>query len=136
MKTLKKLDIVIIISMVIISFIPYFIFSKMLKKEYSSTYANIKLDGKIYDNIPLSSFKGEKEIRIDSEDGSDYNIIKIKDNQINIEDASCKDSLCIKQGSISKVGQTIVCLPHKLIIEIKGEESNSSSDEDDIILSH
>lgn len=133
MKLFKKLDIIIIISLVIISFIPYFIFSKMLKKEYSSTYANIKLNGKTYDNIPLSSFKGEKEIEIKNDHG--HNIIKIKDNEISIIEADCDDSLCIKQGSITKVGQTLVCLPHKLIIEIKGDESTSSNNED-IILSH
>ena len=47
--------------------------------------------------------------------------------------ANCNDALCVKQGNISKVGQTIICLPHKLIIEIKGDELDSK---DDLILSH
>ena len=60
------------------------------------------------------------------------NKILIRDNTVKIIDADCKDELCIKQGEISKVSQTLVCLPHELIIEIKGDESN----DDDIILSH
>ena len=40
---------------------------------------------------------------------------------------------CIKQGSISKIGKTLICLLNELIIEIKGDEYDSS---DDLILSH
>ena len=57
----------------------------------------------------------------------------INGNEIKIVDADCKDELCIKQGSISKIGKTLICLPNELIIEIKGDEYDSS---DDLILSH
>lgn len=133
MKVFRKLDIIIIISLVVLSFTPNIIFAKTLKN-YTSTYANIKMDGKIYDNVPLSSFKGEKELKLESNDGS--NTIKVTNNKIKILHADCKDSLCIKQGEISKVGQTLVCLPNKLIIEIKGDVSTNSLDDEDIILSH
>ena len=131
MSALKKLDIIIIVFLLILSFTPHLIFSKMLSKNYSSTYANIKTSGKVYDNIELSSFKGEKTIVISTEHGN--NTIFIKDNTIKIIEADCKDSLCIKQGVISKVGETLVCLPNELVIEIKGDESDSSND---LILSH
>lgn len=130
MKIFKKLDIVIIILLIILSFTPHFILGSKLYKNYSSTYVSIKVSGKLYDNIPLSSFKGEKIIDINTSKGS--NKILIRNNTIKIIDADCKDELCIKQGEISKVSQTLVCLPHELIIEIKGDESN----DDDIILSH
>lgn len=131
MNTLKKLDIVIIVFLLILSFTPHLIFSTTLSKDYSSTYANVKISGKVYDSIQLSSFKGEKTMVIPTEHGS--NTILIKDNTIKIIEADCKDSLCIKQGAMSKVGETIVCLPNELIIEIKGDESDSSND---LILSH
>lgn len=131
MKTLKKLDIVIIFSLFILSFIPNIIFAKNLLKDYKSTYANITVDGKFYKNIPLSSFSGEKTITIKTKHGN--NTILVKDGTIKMISAECNDSLCVKQGSIHKVGQNIICLPHELIIEIKGDESDSS---DDMILSH
>ncbi|GAA0068675.1 NusG domain II-containing protein [Clostridium sardiniense] len=131
MKIFKKLDIIIILFLIILSFVPYLIFAKTLSKDYSSTYANIKISGDVYDNIPLSSFKGEKTLVVKTNHGN--NTISIKDNTIKIIEADCRDDLCIKQGVISKVGQTIVCLPNELIIEIKGDESNSDSD---TILSH
>lgn len=131
MKIFKKLDIIIILFLIILSFVPYLIFAKTLSKDYSSTYANIKVSGDVYDNIPLSFFKGEKTLVVKTNHGN--NTISIKDNTIKIIEADCRDDLCIKQGVISKVGQTIVCLPNELIIEIKGDESNSDSD---TILSH
>lgn len=133
MKIFKKLDIIIILSLIAISFIPYLIFAKKLSQNYNSTYANIKINGRLYDNIPLSSFKGEKTIVIGEKGHS--NTILIKDNTIQIIDADCPDKLCINQGTISKVHDTLVCLPHKLVIEIKGEESTADSN-DDLILSH
>ena len=48
-------------------------------------------------------------------------------------EADCHDSLCIYQGKISKVGQSLVCLPNKVMVEIKGKIEEN---EDDIILSH
>lgn len=131
MKTLKKLDIVIIILLFILSFTPNIIFSKTIYNSNKLVYASIKVDGKLYDNIPLSTNKGEKKLNIKSSSGN--NSILIRDNNIKVISADCKDDLCVKQGEISKVGESIICLPHKLIIEIKGDEKDSSSD---MILSH
>lgn len=131
MKTFKKLDFVIIVFLIILSFVPHFVFAKVLNKNYTSTYASIKVSGKLYKNINLSSFKGEETLVIPTSHGN--NTILISDNTIQISDADCNDRLCIKQGNISKVGESIICLPHELIIEIKGDESDSS---DDMILSH
>lgn len=131
MKLLKKCDILLIIFLIILSFLPYFIFLKYINKNYNSTYAEIKVEGKLYKNIPLSSHSGENSFIIESSKGK--NKIIIKDNSIAIEEADCLDSLCIKQGFISKVGENVICLPHKVVIEIKGEVSDNS---DDTILSH
>ena len=73
----------------------------------------------------------EKRLSISTDHGN--NTIIINGNEIKIVDADCKDKLCIKQGSISKIGKTLICLPNELIIEIKGDEYDSS---DDFILSH
>lgn len=126
----KKWDIIIIIFLIIISFLPEVIFGIFLKKDYNRTYAVVTVNGKFYKNIPLSEHTGESTFTIKENNG--YNEILVKDNFIGIKDADCSDSICIDEGFISKPGETIVCLPHKVLIEIKGEYV----DEDDIILSH
>lgn len=57
-----------------------------------------------------------------------YNLIEIKDGYIHVERSNCSNQVCVNTGKISKVNEIIVCIPHKLIIEIKG-----SSKEFDII---
>lgn len=131
MKTLKKLDVVIIVFLLLLSFTPNLIFSINNSNDYDSTYAIIKLSGEIYDTINLSSDNSSNEIVIESKYGN--NTIAIQGDTIQIKEADCHDELCIKQGSVSKVGESVICLPHELIIEIKGDVSDSDSD---MLLSH
>ena len=55
---------------------------------------------------------------IETERGS--NLLVVKDGKADMEEADCPDRLCVKQKPISKNGETIVCLPHRLVVEIKG----------------
>ena len=130
MKIFKKMDIVIIVVLIISSFIPYFIYSSVASKNNKDLYATIKVNGNVHNTIDLPATSEEKFI-IQTENGT--NTILVNNNEINIVHADCKDKLCVKQGSISKIGKTLICLPNKLIIEIKGDEYDSS---DDLILSH
>ena len=131
MKIFKKLDLVIIVGLITLSFTPHLILAKAIYKNYNSTYASIKISGNFYKNIPLSNYNGEQTLIIETPNGN--NSLYIKNNSIEIKNADCHDELCVKQGSISKVGQSIICLPHELVIEVKGDSDSSS---DDLILSH
>lgn len=131
MRIIKKMDIVIIAVLLILSFTPHLIFFKTSQKGSKNNYAIIQVDGKIHKKIDLSNVKNNEEVNLNLPNGK--NTLLIKNNSIQMKSANCNDALCVKQGNISKVGQTIICLPHKLIIEIKGDELDSK---DDLILSH
>lgn len=131
MRIIKKMDIVIIVLLLIISFTPHLIFFKTSQKGSKNNYAIIQVDGKIHEKIDLSNVKKSEKVNLNLPNGK--NTLLIKNNSIQMDSANCNDALCVKQGNISKVGQTIICLPHKLIIEIKGDELDSK---DDLILSH
>lgn len=131
MRIIKKMDIVIIAVLLIISFTPHLIFFKTSQKSSKNNYAIIQVDGKIHKKIDLSNVKKSEKVNLNLPNGK--NTLLIKNNSIQMKSANCNDALCVKQGNISKVGQTIICLPHKLIIEIKGDELDSK---DDLILSH
>ena len=47
------------------------------------------------------------------------NTVVIKDGEVYMENATCKNQVCVNTGKISKKGESIVCLPNKVIIEIK-----------------
>lgn len=46
------------------------------------------------------------------------NKLVIKDGKAYIEEASCPDKQCMKQGKISKPGEMLVCLPNRVVIKI------------------
>ena len=65
------------------------------------------------------SESGETEKTEDEEAG---NVLVIENGAVHMESASCPDKLCVKQGTKSKVGETIVCLPHKLVVTVISAE--------------
>lgn len=122
----KKWDIILIALLVCLSFVPVLISGVMMNREYKETYAEITIDGKLYKKIPLSEHKGEEEFTVKTKNG--YNLIKIKDQSVAIIDADCPDKICERPGFISKPGQSLVCLPHKLMVEVRGYD-NKNGDE-------
>ena len=47
------------------------------------------------------------------------NTVEIKDGKADVTKASCKNQICVKHRKIEKKGESIVCLPNKVIVEIK-----------------
>ena len=47
---------------------------------------------------------------------------EIKDGKVTMKEADCKDQICADHKAIEKSGETIVCLPHKVVIEIRSED--------------
>lgn len=122
---MKKLDFIIIISFIIISLFFGIIFIYSSNKKYSAIYAEISIDGILYKTIKLNSNTNEV-IPVENKYGR--NIIYIHDGKVKMTEADCPDKVCLKSGYIEKPGQTIVCLPHRLVIEIKGENKAETDD--------
>ena len=49
----------------------------------------------------------------------DGNTVVIKDGESFMSDAECKNQVCVNSGKISKKGESIVCLPNKVTVEIE-----------------
>lgn len=47
------------------------------------------------------------------------NTLIIEDGYAYMKYADCKNQICVNTGKISKKGETIVCLPNKVTVEIK-----------------
>ena len=45
-----------------------------------------------------------------------------------MKDANCPDKICEGHNKISYKGETIVCLPHKVVIEIVADEATYELD--------
>ena len=42
----------------------------------------------------------------------------IKNDEVYMEKANCKDLICVKHKPISKNGESIICLPNQVYIEV------------------
>ncbi len=71
----------------------------------------------------------DREVVITTGDNDEFkNVMVIRDGKVSVSEANCPDSICVKTRAASKAGETIVCLPHKLVIEVAAAPSDSDLD--------
>ena len=112
---MKKADMVLVAVILGIAAISLFM-GKAIKKDGNSVV--VSLDGA---KVAEYSLDEDATYEISGFDGG-YNTLVIKDGVAYLTEADCPDKLCVKQGKIKKAGETIVCLPHKVVIEVVGKE--------------
>lgn len=124
--TMTKGDKILIVCIVLISVISLgFVKSNLIK--YNDKYISVQVNGEEYKKIYFDNSIIGKTIPIETRFG--YNLIEIGDGEVRVIEASCPDKLDVLQGPISKPGEIIVCLPNRLIVEIKGvQDSNDNID--------
>ncbi len=114
-KRVKLGDAVVILILIMISFVPcYFLLSP--KRESSNIIAIIKVNNHEVKRLPLSEdvvWKYQKDNKL--------NVIQVKNQRIRMIDANCQDQVCVKEGWKSKSEDTIVCLPHRFLVELRVE---------------
>lgn len=61
------------------------------------------------------------EIRT-GENGEELNILVIRDGEAFMESATCPDGICASHKPISRNGESIVCLPHQVVVTVVTED--------------
>ncbi|HCW72746.1 MAG TPA: hypothetical protein DHM90_01940 [Clostridiaceae bacterium] len=115
----KKWDVIIIGLFVVASFIPALIFTLNARADSGGYYVEIKVEGELYDTVQLTGHTGRDEVRIETDLG--VNIVEFIDEKVGMYEADCPDKICYSPEYISRPGETIVCLPNRVVIEVKGE---------------
>ena len=119
LKLTKKKDLILTAVIIVIAIVMYIIMNQM-----QSDNGEIV---KIYGTYSLTK---NQEIEIKTDKGK--NIVWIHDNCVEMKEADCPDKYCVKQGKITKTRQNIVCLPHKIVVEIAVSD-NTKGNEADVI---
>ena len=114
----------------------------MKKKDFLLILCVIVLAGGVFlwNNLIKGETGGSAVVYVDGEKDASYNLnedgeylieteyrknlLLIKGGMVDMAEADCPDGLCVKQHKIDKTGQTIVCLPHRVVIEIEGGQTN------------
>ena len=84
----------------------------------------VSVDGKEIATYPLNVDRVE-DIRT-GEDG--INRLVIKDGKAYVETASCPDGICAAHKPIHREGESIVCLPNKVVITVKTADTATEPD--------
>lgn len=114
---MKKKEIIIIIILLAISLggIALFYFVNATDQALS---VRVTSQGEVVTILPLSEDHTETFT-----DVSGYNTLVISNGSAKMAEADCPDHICVKTYPISSPGETIVCLPHKLVVEVITGES-------------
>lgn len=90
-----------------------FLFTKFQQQKTAFT-VTVSVDGTTLAEYRLSD---EIDTWIDGYQGGKNHLV-IHDGHAQIEEADCPDKLCVKQGAVSESGQSVVCLPNRVVVAI------------------
>ena len=122
-KNKRKNDVILAALILIIAAAGIFLLN-YLKTE--GAYAVVKIDGIENGRYSLSQ---NTEVKILTGENNEFsNTLVIENNKAFIKDANCPDKICEGHNPISYKGETIVCLPHKVVIEIISDETTDDLD--------
>lgn len=104
-------DVLVIVFFLVVSLLLFLLIGK--RKEGSEV--RVMVEGK---EIGVYSLSRDGEFSLNG----GTNTLIIKDGKAYMADADCPDKLCVRQGKIHRNGETITCLPNKLIVTVIDEE--------------
>ena len=114
-KTAYKNDIKLVIVVVILA-VAGFIFMNMRKSE-PADQVEISVNGEVVETYEL------KEDRVVTINGG-TNVLHIEGGKAFMSEADCPDQVCVKHKPISKNNENIICLPNKVVVNIKSTEKS------------
>ena len=94
-----------------------------LPKTENGNTMKVTVDGEVYGTYSLAENHGT-------------DVLVIENGSAHMEEADCPDGYCKRQGTISRVNETIVYLPHKLVAEVEsdGSTTDDADDAPDVIV--
>ncbi len=59
-----------------------------------------------------------------------YNLLHIVNGTVTMEAADCKDQICVRHRPIAANRENIICLPHRMVVEITGNSGREDNAEE------
>lgn len=91
-----------------------------LARRTSGRVAEVVQDGKVLYAIDLDRVTQPYAFAVEWPEGGS-NTIRVKPGDIRVEAADCPDRICVEQGWLEDRAAPIVCLPHRLVVRLRGE---------------
>ncbi len=106
---MKKMDFILVLTVVILAIGGFLLYNLLGQREAGLVV--VEVDGDVFGEYKLHE---NQEVLI-----NDTNVLIIENGEASMYEADCPDQICVEHVSISKNGETIVCLPNKVVVTIK-----------------
>lgn len=110
---IKRKEIIYIAVIALFSILGIFVY-KQWNQSAQRLYVVVTAQGKEVVNTPLDTDFTQTII---TDEGT--NTLVVTDGHAHMESADCANQVCVHSAAIDSPGETIACLPHHLIVEIK-----------------
>ena len=107
----RPADAILIAGVLLVAGVLFFRFST----RGSGATVQVEQNGKILYMVALSEV--QEPLRF-SVNGECPVVICCENGSVSFERSECPDQLCVHQRAISKANETIVCLPHKVVVQV------------------
>lgn len=71
--------------------------------------------------LPLDD---DASVAVESDRGT--NVIEVDGGRVRCAESDCSNQICVDTGWVSQVGQTIVCLPHELTVQVVADPDDAA----------
>lgn len=116
---MKKADFILIGAVAVV--VAILIFCLYIFNSGNGDFVQIEVDGVVTDTLPLSE-DTVREIKTDN----GTNTLVISDGSAVMTQADCPDGICANHKPINKTGESIICLPHKVVVTVMNDKSNDN----------
>lgn len=121
---MKKSDILLVIIVLSIAICILFFLHCVSYKEGTEVLVTV-------DGVEYGMYSLQKNETIQINNG---NVLKIDNGKADMISADCPDKLCVKQKPISRVGESIICLPNKVVVSVLGDTKGEVHSDIDVIV--
>ena len=111
----KKKEIIAVLILVLIAVVSFVCIRFFVEDE--GKYVKVYVYEKLTKTFDLTK---DREYFIETKFG--YNLLIIKNERARILDADCPNKICVDKGYISKNGESIICLPHHVVVTVESSE--------------
>lgn len=125
--SMKKIDYIIVSGLLVLGVIFTFFIFRPADAEPGAL--EVRQNGKVIMTLPLS----ENTTKTIENNSGGTNTFTVRDGAVTMTEADCGDYTCIQTGSITKTGESIVCLPHRLVLQIVSNADSTEPEPDAVV---
>ena len=126
---IRKADIILLVFLILVGLAASAALSFSRVDAGADAKVIIESGGELYATYPLSE---DRTFEVPAYGSGGSNTVCIADGKVSVTEASCKNQVCVHHGEISRSGESIVCLPNRLVVRIDAGGSGEGGGYDSV----